>query len=429
MPERLFRRLLLAFGLLALAAATGCYTAPDDRTKARLRLINASEGYATLDLELGGKRVQSGVAYGGSAGYADVDPDQTTSALYAGGSASALLNFTSALTRDKHHAVLAFGRAGSLRQLALDENQDKPANGRTKLRVVNAAPDAGALDIYITAAGDALTGAVPVQAGAAYGALGSAVEVASGTWRLRVAAANSKTDVRLDIADLALGSAEVAVLVLTPSAGGTLVNALYVVQQGGIAQLGGSKARLRVVAGVTQAGAVSAAVGGITLMDQVASPALQTYALVSAGTPPLNASVNGNSVGPASLALQSGRDYTLLVLGLPATPSTALLEDANPPPSAAGTARLRLVNVVTGVANPASLKVGLQVLASGVAAAAASDYLEVAAASSTSLLVEASGQASPLFSAADQELLAGGKYSLFVIGAPGAITGVLVKDR
>ena len=44
-----------------------------------------------------------------------------------------------------------------------------PASGRTLLRVVNAAADAGALDVYLTGSDEPLSSAVPVLAGAEFG--------------------------------------------------------------------------------------------------------------------------------------------------------------------------------------------------------------------------------------------------------------------
>lgn len=427
------RAVLLRLVLLLVAAAglAGCYKAPEDRTKAQLRLVNASEGYAALDLNVDGAVVQGNVGYGSTSAYAEVNPDRTASLISATGSATALVSFTATLERNKHYTALAFGRAGTLRQLTVDENQSAPSAGRTKLRVLNAAPDAGALDVYFTAAGEDLPSAVAFRSGAAYGELSAAQEAVSGSWRLRVAAAGSKTDVRLDVPDVALAAGEAAVLVLTATPGGALVNALYIVQQGGIRALAGSQARVRAVAGVLQGAVVNATLGGVTLMNQVVSPALLPRALVPAGAPALNISVNGNSVGAPPTALAVGADYTLLVLGTPALPQGVWLTDPNPLPPVTGKAWLRLVNATTGIGTALSLKIGLNVAASGVAAASASEYREMDAATDLTMVVQDGASSTVFTSANNLVLLAGARYSLFVIGTPGAgtIAGSLERDR
>jgi len=412
-----------------LAVLSGCYVAPDDRTKARVRLVNATRDYASLDLRVDGSLLQGAVAYGSSAGYSDVDPDKNSSTLNTAGSATALLSFTPAVSKNKAYTVLAFGKAGTLREVLLDENQSAPASGKTGLRVVNAAADAGALDVYLTSSTDALTTAVAVRAGAAYGEVSSPLDVAGGTWRLRVTGASNKTDLRLDVADLALPSGQIAVLVLTPSAGGTLVDALLVKQQDALVQANGANARVRAMAAVGSAGAVTASVGGVSLLESANSPVAGNYRFAAAGAPAVAISVNGNSVGAPATALVAGRDATLMVYGPAATPTAVWVADDNQLPLASGALRIRLVNGTTGVAGNASLSVdGEAVGSGGVAEGATGTYSEITASTSATLSVAAG--ATILFSASNQALVAGGVYTVFVVNGAGAsTTGIIKRDR
>lgn len=428
MPKPLVRWILWSLlGTLA-AALAGCYVAPDDRTKARARLVNATRDYASLDLRVDGSLRQGAVAYGGSASYVEVEPDKSSSSITTAGSATALLSFTPAVSANKDYAVLAFGKAGALRQVVLDENQAAPDSGKTGLRVVNAAADAGTLDVYLTSATDALTTAVAVRAGAAYGEVSPALDVAGGNWRLRVTGASNKTDLRLDVADIALPAGQVAVLVLTPSTGGTLVDALLVKQQDTIVQADGANARVRAMAGVGSAGAVTATLGGVSLLESAASPVAGNYRFVAAGSPALAVSVNGNSVGSPVTSLAAGRDATLLVYGPAATPTAVWVADDNQLPAAAGALRIRLVNGTSGVAGSASLAVDGEAIGSGgVAEGAAGTYSEITASSSATLTVSAG--ATTLYSANNQALVSGGVYTVFVVGAPGSTTGIIKRDR
>lgn len=424
---------LLAALVVSLAAGwlAACGGGGDDRTKAQVRLVHAADAqaYPALELTVDGTLRHGNVAYGQTAAYADIDPDKTTSAISAAGSPTALLNFTPSVARNRHYTVLAFGGAGTLRQLLVDENLAEPANNRTSLRVINAAPDAGNLDVYVTAANDSLATAVAARAGAAYGELSAALDVASGTWRLRVAAANSKDDLRLDVPDLTLGSRQVATLVLTPGRGGALVNALLLVQEGAVSRLDGTQARVRVLAGVASSGAVTATVGGASLMAAVGSPALNEYALVAAGSPATAVSVNGNAVAAPATSLVAGGDYTLLVFGALAAPTAAWVADDNRAPTVSGKARVRLVNAGAGIAGAMSMTIDALPIASNVAAGAASAYGTPNASEVAAISVTAAGVAPPVFGATDQRLAAGSVYSVFVVGPLGATTGILRKDR
>ena len=274
----------LAAAALLLAACGG--GDDNDRTKAKLRLVNASSAYAEIDLFVEDTLRQGSVGYGNTASYVEVDPGEADSKITRSGSTTALLSFTPGIERNKHYTVLAYGAEGALRQMLVDDNVGEPDSGRALLRVVNAAPDAGKLDIYLTAADEPLASAVPVQAGAEYGVANGLLTVDSTSWRLRVTAAGSKTDLRLDLPALVLESKQVATLVLTPARGGVLMNTLLLTQQAGIARQDTALARVRVAAGVADSGAVSATVGGQVLMASVGSPAVGLYALLPAGTQP-----------------------------------------------------------------------------------------------------------------------------------------------
>ena len=102
-------------------------------------------------------------------------------------------------------------------------------------------------------------------------------------------------------------------LVLTPGRGGVLMNALLLVQQGGITRRDTSQARVRVAAGVADGGAVSASIGGTVLMGSVGSPAVGLYSLLPAGTQPVVLAVNGTPLAAPPVTLAAGADYTLLM--------------------------------------------------------------------------------------------------------------------
>ena len=323
MSLRWFAALAPALAALLLAAC-GDGGGGTDRTKAQLRLVNASDAYAALDLRVDDQLRQGGVPYGGVADYVAVDPSDAASEITRSGSTTPLLSFTPAVARDKHYTLLAYGAEGALRQLQIDDNVGDPDDGRTLLRVVNADPDAGALDVYLTAGDEALAQAVPVQAGAEYGTAGSLLTVNSATWRLRVTAGGSKTELRLDLPGLVLASRGIVTLVLTPGRGGVLLNALLVTQRGSIERRDTTQARVRVAAGVADSGAVSASVGGSVLMASVGSPAVGLYTLLPAGTQPVALAVNGTPLAADPVTLYAGADYTLLVRGLSAGAARAL---------------------------------------------------------------------------------------------------------
>lgn len=434
--DRQRRRLLqlAAAGLMAGPGAlllSACGGGNDrNRNRARLRLVNAS-AYAALDLRVADSVRQAAVAYGDTALYVEVDPSEADSDVTAAGSSTALQSLLPALSEDSDYTLLATGPQGALRVQLLDDNLGQPEPGRSRLRLVHGAPDAGAVDVYLTATGDTLATAVPLRGGVAPNAEPVLAEAAAATWRLRVTAAGSKTDVRLDVPAITLAERGTATLVLTAASGGALVNALLLAQQGAITRADVAFARVRVVAGLTQGGVLSAQVGDTVLMSDVGSPAVGLYSPVpSTGAPvPLTLSVDGVAVSAPAVDLQPGADYTLMLSGSPAAPRADWFSDDNRLPVDSGRTKLRLVHGLADFGGTLSLTADFLPVASGVLPGQASGYGEVQASNLAQLVVGGAGQAQPVFQAVEQQLQADGVYSLFLVGALAAPVGILRRDR
>lgn len=419
------RRWLMATAALGLAACGG----GTDTTKARVRLVNASRGYEALDFVVDDDRVQASVPYGGAEGYVEVDPDRTASSIRRPGSPSALLTFTPSLGEDRDYTVLAWGDEGELRSVVLDDNTEDADDGKVRLRVLNAAADAGALDVYVTAASDPFTDAVPVQEGAAAGALGSYVSIDRGTWVVTVTAADSKTDVRLQVPALTLDNRACLTLVLTPGDGGVLVGALLVRERGGIARADNTQARLRVAACTPLGATVTASAGGVLLVNGGASLTVGAYRRVDAGAPELSVLVDGvAATGPAA-DFAAGGDYTLLVYGEAGARRYTLLADDNRAPDVTGQAKLRLVHAVADLDGTLSLSADFEPVADGVARGQASGYVGLNAVTGMTLTSSTPGRETAVTSDTDENLVAGSVYTYFVMGTLDAAVGLLRQDR
>ena len=413
-----------------------------DRTKAQVRLVNASAGYAQLDLRVDDQLRQGAVAYGAAEGYFEVGPGKAASTISSVSSATTLLSFTPSVSEKKFYTLLAYGPAGALQYQQLDENVGAPEAGRALLRVVNAASDAGAMDVYLSGPTDDLRNVVPLQTGVAYSAAGNVATISSGTWRLRATAAGSKTDVRLDVPAILLPSKQVATLVLTPSAGGILVNALVLVQQGSITRQDTALARVRLAAAVADSGVVGARVGNTSLATipgsgvVSASPSLDDYVLVPVGMSALSVTVNGQALSLPPKTLDAGRDYTFVVYGLAAAPLANWVDDDNRFPGNVGLVKLRLINALADTALPLAMTVDGRPVAGAVAAGSASAYtlVQPVAAGGTNgrLSVTAAGVATPVYTSPSQTLAASGTYSVLVTGRQASVTGatgIVRQDR
>lgn len=436
-PLPTWRRALLRRAGSALLASCAlllgaCGTA-DDSGNAHLRLLNASPGYASLDLYIDSSESSSDVATGSAGGYVSLDTDSHTVAVRRSGTVTNLVSTDRTLAKDSDYTLVAYGWEGSLKTALLTDEESAPSSGVTKVRVFNTATDAGSLDVYLTDADTVLTDTSPVASSVAGAGISDYVELSAGSsWRLRVTGAGDSTDVRLDLSGLSLGSAQVVTLLLTPSDGGVLVHALLVAQGGSTTVLTNTQARVRLVAGTTDKASHSAVVGSSTLTSATASPSVGAYKLVSAGSAlALDLQVNGSRLSTTSLSLSAGADVTLLVHGSSAAPELAVISDNNRLPTSSSQAKVRLVNGVYNLGSGLSLTLDYLDIASGITAGGASSYALVTA--STGSLMTADAGSTQLCNSRNwtDSLTIAAKSVLtqFVLGDASSPTCALKKDR
>ena len=280
----MIRRLHL-FALAACAAlplAAGCGGGSTTSTKqGEVRLVNAAGDAGALDLYAGDARIAAGVAAGSAGGYASIDAGTPVLGVRLASSGASLAGTGASATieKDKRYTVLAYASGGAVAQTVFADAEATPGGDTAKLRVFNTASvEAGPLDAYLSAtdctalaASNAVATNLAVAKPGDYATFGAS---ASGTpYRLCVTGAGDSSDLRLDL-PLALARQQVTTVVLTATAGGVLVDATVVEQQGAVTAKRNAPARLRLIADAAAHATVSATVNGVVLATAVGSPTM-----------------------------------------------------------------------------------------------------------------------------------------------------------
>lgn len=422
----MIRKLLLAATCsLGLSLIPGCGT---DGPVGKVRLVNATTAYTTMDLFADGDAVTTGVPVDSVSAYADVKEGSRVLSVRLGGAASDATTSTQSVSTDKHYSLVAYLSGTALTTQWLSDEEPAPSGNYAKLRVLNAAStQVGGVDVYLlpTARACATLGLTdtPVAAGVSglQTAFASVVSSAgAGTsYNVCVTAAGSKSDVRLATPSVAFVNAQVATLILAPTTGGVLLNGFLLAQQGALTPLATTSARVRVVADAASAASVSVTLNGETFFAADTSPQLTDYQTIDAGSAAIGVFIDSVQVTAPTTAITAGGDYTLVVAGTSAAPSVALLTDDNSAStSTTATVKIRLVNGANGAGTANLLVNGLQV-ASNVALGAGSTYAQVAPSAAQASLTSRSG-ATTLFSATTQTLSANAVYTLFLLGDVGS---------
>ena len=417
--------------VLAAMALTACGGSGGGSDSASVRLVNATLTHASIDLLASASLAASGAAADTVSSYVDVPSGSPMLQVNDTSSGTALATTSPSLSGDRRYALVTYENAGTVRTAVIAEDTQAPAAGSASLRVFDAALDAGALDVYVTAPNVELATVTSptfsVNATTAVQA-SSFSSFTPGAYRIRVTGAGDRSDLRLDIASTTVTSQQVATVLLTPTVGGTLVNGSVLLQQGNYTAARNGNVRLRLTAAVTPGASVSATAGA-TPIATLTAPAVGSYATVPAGAA-IGITLNGAPVAAPAAPPAAGSDATLLVYGNAATAAAGFVLDDNHLPASNSTFKLRLLNGLTGAAEPLTLTANFAVVASNVAPASASAYAVVGATATSRLDVTTPSSPNSIFpSGAALNVPGNGVYTLFMLGDAAAPNPLLRRDR
>jgi hypothetical protein len=412
-------------------------TAYDNTATANIRVLNVTSGYDALDVYTSSEgsdadtQLFAAIARGSATSYAALKADTYTFKFRKSGAAGNLLSLTSTLAEDKHATYVAYGSSGRFGVFAVDEETELASSSYTKLQVFNGTA-ADNLDVYLTGTADALTDVSPAISAVAAGTSSGFTTIRSGSYRLRITAAGSKVDVRLDVPSMTANSTGVMSLVLTESAGGVLVSAVLLPQQGAPVKYDNNTVRLRGATGLTAGALATINVAGTEIVTRRSARSFiaDSYTTLASGTVPVVVYVDNVAVVSGTVTLDAGTDYTLLAWdGGGGAMQIALIADDNHA-SATHRAKLRLLDGMSGVAVPLTLAVGYSPIAEYIEAGTASASSELPAGTDNRLDISNAQTLAPLLARESVTLLADGVYTFFVAGGgSSALTGTLRKDR
>lgn len=188
----------LGFGLAVLAAAQllGCSSdivAFDPSRDARFRVVNVVRDAPLLDVLVEGSVVFRALAYGGSTGYLFANAgSRLVTGRSAAADSSTIFQIQAPLGVGNTYTILAMGHVGSVQVPVLTEDVSPPPSGQAKIRAINAAPSAPAVDVYVTAPGADLVAATPSVSGLGFGQISGYLPFPEALYQLRATEAGTK---------------------------------------------------------------------------------------------------------------------------------------------------------------------------------------------------------------------------------------------
>lgn len=401
----------------------------DDDGDGTVRLVNAANGYASLDLYSTDTLLSDDVASDTASDYVTLGSGTYTFKLRRSGSTTVSSSGDRTVLSGTAHTLLAYSTNETLKTVFLTDNEVAPTAGTAKLRIFNASAEAGALDIYVTTPTATLAESSATVAGLGSERISGYNEISEGTYRVRITGNGDKTDLRLDLPSVVLDDQQITTLVLTATPGGVLVHGLTIDQRSDVTARKNPSARVRLVAGAAANGSAAATANGVTLSAGLTSPAVGAYTLVPAGALTLTATLDGNALTTSAATLTAGSDNTLLITSNGAVGAATLFADDNRPALTSTNTKVRLIHGVGNLASPITLTADFSAVATDIATRTASAPASIAASTTMRLEATTPTVTGPLFLVEDVTLQAGKVYTLFMLGDATAPQGVLRRDR
>jgi len=215
---RSLHRILLA--LSAVTLLTACDDDPSGPSNdGRVRVVHAISNVAATDVLLNTTNYKTNLAYKANDGYRTIATGATAIRIRKAGVATDLTTLNQNIVNATEYTVFAIGTEAAPQSMILTDNNTAPAAGKVKLRAVNAAVAAGAVDVYVLSNANELANATPDKANLEVKAATDYIIKNAGTYVVIFTTTGTKTAV-LSVGNVQIASGKIRTIAAVEKVGG-----------------------------------------------------------------------------------------------------------------------------------------------------------------------------------------------------------------
>ena len=321
----------------------------ETQATASVRALHLSPDAPAVDVAVNDAVALEDVSYRQVSGFLTVNAGSTDVEVLVANTDVTAIAATLDLTADTRYTVIAVNKVAAIEPLVIADT-NTPADGFAQLTVVHGAPQAPAVDVYVSAPDADFAGLDPLLEDVAFKDISAELEVAAGDYRVRVTAADG-TDIIYDSGTLSLADGVEYVAVASEVSGGLAPIGLTILtdlESTPVVAADDARARVRVVHASADAPAVDVDVNDAEVLGDVVFGAASDYLELLGDTYNVKvAAANSESVViNADLTLAARTDYTVLAVNTLAQIEALVLEDDNGAPGD-GNVKVRLVHAAS----------------------------------------------------------------------------------
>jgi hypothetical protein len=404
--------------LTAVALIAGCNGGSDNsNSQAKVRVLHASPDAPAVDVVVNSAAIAANAPFKTATAFTNINTGKGSVRVNVAGTNTTVINASPDFNAGRSYTIIAANKVAAIEPLIIDDDGVAPSAGQVKVRVVHGAPSAPAVDVYVTAPNAVLTGSTPTLANVPFKAISNVLQVAAGSYQIRVTAAGSKIAV-FDAGAVTLAAgADLVLVAVDQNTGASPISLIGLTTDAAAPrfELIDSRAQLRAFHASPDAPNVDILVDNAIAASNVAYPTAVGFVGVPSGARnvKVNATGTATTVIDVTPTLAAGKAYTAYAVGFLASISALLVEDNLSAPTA-GNAKIRVIHGSPDAPNVDILANNNKVL-SNVPFKTASDYLVVPA-GAYNFKVNVAGTANTA-TQADVTLAAGKVYTAIAVGS------------
>ena len=419
---------MAAFAVV-LALVAGC-KGQHNQNSTDMRALNAVVDAEPLDVLVDDDVKHAGLALGSTSVYSNFSSGSRDVKVRSSSNQTVLLDKSVAFASGAASTLVVYGKRSSMSTLLLVDDTSNPSSGKFKIRMVGLSPDAGAVDLYVTAGTD-ISAAPATLSTVGYGLASDYVEVAAGSYRMTFTTAGTR-DIIFQSSVQSLSEGAKLTIAVFPAVGGKLVNAVLLTggSDGSGTFVPNPFSRLKAVNAVPDSTALTFKADGATLLSNVPFMGSSSYVTTSTGARSLQleaSNVPGTSLTTLAKQLAPARDYSIVALNNIGQVQLVAFDDDNSLP-VSGFARLRFVNALAGSTTVDAL-VNFASQTSNLGFANASPYYQLAAGTNYTITFATAGGITAISSLTSGELDVNGVYTVYLFGTFANPQTRLIRDR
>jgi len=430
-------RALLATLCLVVLTLVGCSKGGGNNSgNGNIRLFNAFLEASALNVVVGSTTVAPAAPFERLTPYVSVNNGVQTFLVTVVGAQSPLVNSSLSIGGDAHYTYIVFGPTTAVGAVFATDSFNDPGTGFYAVRVINTAAGVGPVDVYLTPPGADLTVAAPAVSNVAYGAVSSYLSVAIGAnFEIRMTPTGTK-NVIFDSTPRLFAEHSGSTIVIYSKGSGTLVNAALLNDDGsgGGVIVDNLVAQYKVINASLVASPLNVFVDGSLQLSNIPFAGVSNYQQTATGAHSITVQAQatpGATLLTLNPTLSAASDTSIALVGPAGALGGVVLADDNLPP-AVGSAGVRFVNASASTPS-VDVFVNFSKQVSALTQNTASSYLNLTATAVTGTVYEfdfnVTGTTTALLKLTGVTIAAPHKYTVYLAGPPGSLTGIVTQDN